>query len=77
MSRSVWLVATSLSLSACAIPDQATFLTAPADPRLQPRAVQYSRVTSGAKTFSVVEPKDWREMNRRVAPQPSARGGSQ
>lgn len=52
-----------------------SYLTAPADPKLQPRAPRYAPVTAGVKRFGVVEPKDWRELNRAVGPQPGSGAG--
>ena len=52
-----------------------SYLTAPANPNLQPRAPRYAPVTAGVKRFGVVEPKDWRELNQAVGPQPGSSGG--
>jgi hypothetical protein len=75
MPRIYWLVAL-VPLSACAAPDQASFLTGSANALLHPRPLSYSGVTSGTRSFSIVEPKDWREMNRQVSPQ-TPTGGAQ
>lgn len=63
-----------VSCSAVAAGD-ASWLLQPADPTLGLRAPRYSNVTAGVKRFGVVEPKDWRELNRAVGPQPGSGSG--
>ncbi len=65
----------ALALSACAPVPELAHLTAAADPNLQTRSIRNPPVTAGARTFRVVEPKDWRELNRQVTP-PSEREGT-
>ena len=59
------------SLAACSPP---AYLLRPADPNLQVRAPRYTNVVAGVKRFDVVDPKDWRELNRAVAPKPGEGG---
>lgn len=58
-------------LGACTPP---AFLVQPADPNLAVRAPRYSNVVAGVKRFDVVDPKDWRALNRAVAPKPGEGG---
>ena len=58
-------------LGACTPP---TFLVQPADPNLAVRAPRYTNVVAGVKRFDVVDPKDWRALNRAVAPKPGEGG---
>lgn len=61
------LMAVALALGACSatIPDH---LARPADPNARAPAVSYRSVTAGAASFRPAEPKDWRELNRKVGP---------
>jgi hypothetical protein len=52
------------------------WLVQPTDPRIPGKPLAYSGVTSGVKRFGVVEPKDWRELNRSVGPQGQGGGMS-
>jgi hypothetical protein len=61
------LVAAGLALGGCA-PAIPYYLVAPADPALRTRAPRYAAVMAGVRNYDVVEPLDWREQNRRVAP---------
>lgn len=70
--RALALVLLSSSVTLAA---EATWLLQPADPTLGLRAPRYSDVTAGVKRFGVVEPKDWRELNRAVGPQPGSGAG--
>ncbi|WP_150117803.1 hypothetical protein [Microvirga vignae] len=45
-------------------------VVAAADPAVGVRPPAYSSVTAGVRGYDVVEPLDWRELNRRVAPVP-------
>lgn len=45
------------------------WLVGPADPALGGKGPRYSDVTRGVQRFGVVEPKDWRELNRASGPQ--------
>ncbi|PSC02470.1 hypothetical protein SLNSH_23820 [Alsobacter soli] len=59
-------------LAACA--PATPSITAAADPSLGLRQPRYAPVTAGVRGYDVVEPKDWREMNRGVAPGAPERG---
>ena len=61
------LMAAGLALGACSatIPDH---LARPADPNARVPAVGYRSVTAGAASYRPAEPRDWRELNRRVGP---------
>jgi hypothetical protein len=59
-------------LSACS--DPPAYLIQPADPRLAVRAPRYTNVVAGVKHYDVVDPKDWRELNRAVTPKPGQGG---
>ncbi|WP_188517025.1 hypothetical protein [Alsobacter metallidurans] len=52
------------------------YLTAPADPTVAIRQPRYAPVGAGVRAYDVVEPKDWRELNRSIAPGAPERGGS-
>ncbi|WP_210497417.1 hypothetical protein [Microvirga antarctica] len=68
MLKLILLAALSLGLAAC-IPTQPTsYLVAAADPAAGTRLPAYSSVTAGVRAYEVVDPLDWRELNRRVAP---------
>ena len=60
-------VGLGLVLSAC-IPATPPYLTAPANPAVGTRPPRYTAVTANVRNYDVVEPQDWRELNRRVAP---------
>ena len=65
-----FLAAIGLALAACSnitVPDH---LARPADPDIRVPAVAYGSVTAGAATLRPTDPKDWRELNRRVGPKP-------
>jgi hypothetical protein len=57
----------ALALGAC-VPTTPSYLTAPADPTIRSRGPGYASVTAGVRNYDIVEPLDWREQNRRVAP---------
>ncbi|WP_419953321.1 hypothetical protein [Methylobacterium sp.] len=67
-------LAAVLPLAACVPAGGPERLVMPADPTVAVRSPRYSSVTAGVKRFDVVDPKDWRELNRRVAPKPGAGG---
>jgi len=67
MLKPTSLAALALSLGAC-VPVTPADLTAPADPSLGTRPPRYAAVMAGVRGYDVVEPLDWRELNRRVAP---------
>ena len=65
------IIAGALSLmAACAPTEMPSWITAPADPYVGARAPRYAPVLSGVKNYRVVEPKDWRDLNRDVTPRP-------
>lgn len=61
------LSALGLALAAC-VPATPPYLSAPADPAVSVRDPAPVAATSGVRTYQVVEPKDWIEMNRAVGP---------
>lgn len=63
------LIGFSGLLAACVPTAPPQWLVQPADPHFGTRSPRYVSVTSGVKRFGVVEPKDWRELNRAVGPQ--------
>lgn len=63
-----FLGAIGLALGACTISTVPDHLARPADPNARVPAVTYGSVTTGAASFRPAEPKDWRELNRRVGP---------
>lgn len=67
MHRLLILAAALPFLGAC-VPTIPYHVVAPADPRIPVRGVAYSTVTAGARNFQVTGPRDWRELNREVAP---------
>lgn len=68
------VLATALPLAGCVPTAAPDWLVQPADARRHARPPRYTTVTSGVKAFDVVDPKDWRELNRRVGPKPGAGG---
>ena len=60
--------AIGLVLGACSVSAVPDHLARPADPNARVPAVTYGSVTAGAATYRPAEPKDWRELNRRVGP---------
>jgi hypothetical protein len=68
--KTVFLVAAlTFGLSAC-MPATPHYLIAASDPSIAGRGPRYATVTSGVKDYRPVEPRDWRELNREVSPQP-------
>lgn len=61
------LAVLAMSLGAC-MPAMPTYLAAPADPSIGTLPPRYAAVTAGVRAYDVVEPLDWRELNRRVTP---------
>lgn len=59
-------------LGACG--ETPAYLLHPADPTIAVRPPRYTNVVSGVQRFGVVEPKDWRELNRAVGPKPGQNG---
>jgi hypothetical protein len=68
MIRLIALVALALVLGGCVPTQPPSYLVAPADPAVGVRTPRYAAVTAGVRNYNVVEPLDWRELNRRVAP---------
>lgn len=62
-----WLVP-GLLLASNAAAVEKTWLLRPADPLSANTPPHYTSVTGGVRTFRVVEPKDWRALNKAVAP---------
>jgi hypothetical protein len=65
--KSLSLLILALPLGAC-LPATPSYLTVSADPSADIRPVRYTTVTAGVRVYDVVEPLDWRELNRRVGP---------
>jgi hypothetical protein len=63
-----FLGAIGLVLGACTVSAVPDHLARPADPNARVPAVTYHSVTAGAASFRPADPKDWRELNRRVGP---------
>lgn len=64
-----------LFLGACIPAAPPPYLAAPADPAIGGRPPSYTSVTAGVRDYRVVEPLDWGELNRRVAPATSPQRG--
>ena len=75
MMKLISLLALGLGLGACVPTTHPTHLIAPSSLTADIRDPRYSTVTAGIRSYDVVEPGDWRELNRRVAPDPE-RGDS-
>lgn len=67
MKTIVTIAALAFGLGAC-VPATPYYLVAPSDPSIPGRGARYATVIAGVKTYAPVGPKDWREMNREVAP---------
>ncbi|KMO37800.1 hypothetical protein VQ02_12530 [Methylobacterium variabile] len=65
---------TALPLAACVPTAAPDWLVLPANPAVAVRAPHYSAVTAGVARYDVVDPKDWRELNRAVTPKPGSGG---
>ena len=77
MLKAIFLVTLAMSLGACVPAAPVQSLAAPSDPAIRVRPPTYAPVMAGVRNYDVVEPKDWRELNRSVGPQASPeRGGS-
>ncbi|MBQ0821897.1 hypothetical protein KBI52_17025 [Microvirga sp. HBU67558] len=68
MLKPICLAVLTLSLGACVATTPPAYLAAPADPSVGVRNPGYASVTAGVRAYDVVEPLDWRELNRRVTP---------
>lgn len=75
MTRLFLCLCAGLALSLPARSEGDAWLTAPADPMLGNRPARYAPVTAGIRGFRVVEPKDWRELNRAAAAKAGSMGG--
>jgi hypothetical protein len=62
------LAGLGLGLAACVPSQPSSYLVSAADPTVGVRPPAYSSVTAGVRGYDVVEPLDWRELNRRVTP---------
>jgi len=67
--RIVILMGLALAIGAC-VPATPHYLVAASDPSIPGRGPRYATVTGGVKEYRPVDPQDWRELNRAVAPQP-------
>jgi hypothetical protein len=61
------LAGLGLGLAACVPSQPPSYLVSAADPAVGVRPPAYSSVTAGVRGYDVVDPLDWRELNRRVA----------
>ena len=68
MLKLLAIIGLGLSVAACVATSPPRYLVAPADPTVVVRDPVYRPVTAGVKEYRVVDPLDWREQNRRVAP---------
>ena len=62
------IIAAALPVLGACVPTAPYQVLAPADPAVGVRRPAYSTVTAGTRNFQVTGPKDWRELNREVAP---------
>lgn len=70
LRRPLLILLPALGLGACSAAPVPGYLARPADPQAPVPALAYRSVTAGTASLRPSEPKDWREMNRRVGPQP-------
>jgi hypothetical protein len=75
MLKSISLATLALGLGACVPSAPPQYLAAPADPSVPGRPPAYTPVMAGMRNYDVVEPKDWRELNRSVGPQTAPEPG--
>lgn len=68
MMKLIPILTAGLGLGACVPTTHPSYLVAPSSPTADIRNPGYSAVTAGIRNYDVVEPLDWRELNRRVAP---------
>ncbi|QRM34654.1 hypothetical protein [Microvirga sp. VF16] len=68
MIKLIPLAMLGLSLGACVATQPPSYLAAPANSTIDTRSPGYTAVTAGVRSYDVVDPLDWRELNRRVAP---------
>ena len=65
----------ALALGGCVQTVAPSHITKPADATISGPPIRYGGVLAGIKKYDVVEPKDWRELNRAVGPQSGQGGG--
>lgn len=65
--KSICLMGLAFAVSAC-VPATPPYMAAPADPAIGIRNSRYAPVTADVRGYDVVDPLDWRELNRRVTP---------
>lgn len=75
MSKILIAAITTLLLGACVPAAPPAWLVQPANPAVPLRDPRYATVTAGVKDYRVVDPKDWRDLNRDVGPQSGGTGG--
>jgi uncharacterized lipoprotein YmbA len=68
LPRPLLMSALALALGACSANQVPTYLARPADPDIRVPAQRYQSVSAGTASLRPAEPKDWRELNRRVGP---------
>ena len=68
MIKLVSAVVIGLTVAGCLPASGPNWLLQPTDPSVATRPPRYSAVTGGVQRFGVVSPRDWRELNERVAP---------
>ena len=68
MIKLISLAFLGLGLGACVATQPPSYLAAPANPTVDTRTPGYTSVTAGVRSYNVVDPVDWRELNRRVTP---------
>ncbi|WP_345821844.1 hypothetical protein ABC766_08710 [Methylobacterium fujisawaense] len=67
-------LAAVLPLAGCMPAAVPVGLVLPSEPHVPVPPPRYAKVTAGVQDFRVVEPKDWRELNRQVAPKTGSGG---
>ncbi|MEE7492097.1 hypothetical protein [Methylobacterium oryzae] len=67
-------LAAVLPLAGCMPAAVPVGLVLPSEPHVPVPPPRYAKVTAGVQDFRVVEPKDWRELNRQVAPKTGSDG---
>ncbi|MCC2650956.1 MAG: hypothetical protein K0R61_2255 [Microvirga sp.] len=73
----IFIVAALAAALAACVPATPSYLVAAADPAIPSPGPRYATVTAGVKDYQPLGPRDWRELNRQVAPgsgQPSSEG---
>lgn len=75
MIKLISLTALGIGLAACVPSQHPSYLVSAADPAVGTSPPAYSPVTTGIRGYDVVEPLDWRELNRRVGPKGASERG--